>query len=200
MTAATASTVPTLDLEPAARRLAALLPAIRAEQLADPTPCPDFTVATLLDHLMGLTTAFTDAAHKTPAGGGAPVPSAAHLDPDWRTELPDRLAALVTAWREPAAWEGETEAGGVVLPAQVHGIVALNEIVVHGWDLARATRQRFSVDAASAAACLEFCSSFAQGEAVDGLFGPAVPVGEGAPVFHRVLGYAGRDPRWSPNG
>jgi len=188
--------VQTLDLAPAARRLAALLPGIRPEQLADPTPCPDHPVAALLDHLMGLTVAFTEAARKTAADTSAPVPSADALDPDWRTELPDRLAELAAAWREPAAWEGETEAGGVVLPASVHGVVALNEIVLHGWDLARATRQRYSVDAASAHACLELCRSFAE-QPAEGLFGPAVEVGAGAPVFHRVLGLAGRDPRWS---
>ncbi|GAA1881633.1 TIGR03086 family metal-binding protein [Pseudonocardia ailaonensis] len=186
--------VQTVTLAPAAHRLAALLPAIRPEQLADPTPCPDYSVAALLDHLMGLTEAFTDAAHKTAQGSQAPVATAEHLDPDWRTELPDRLAALVAAWREPEAWEGETEAGGVVMPAAVLGVVALNEIVVHGWDLARATRQRFSVDAVSAHACLDLCRGFAE----HGVFGPPVEVGAGAPVFHRMLGYAGRDPRWTP--
>uniref|UniRef100_UPI0015F0C0FA maleylpyruvate isomerase N-terminal domain-containing protein n=1 Tax=Pseudonocardia pini TaxID=2758030 RepID=UPI0015F0C0FA len=75
--------VHTPDLAPAARRLAALLPAIRPEQLADPTPCPEFDVATLLDHLLTLTIEFTHAARKSPTD--APTePSAAHLDPDWR--------------------------------------------------------------------------------------------------------------------
>jgi uncharacterized protein (TIGR03086 family) len=184
-----------LDLEPAARRVEQLLAGIRPEQLTDPTPCADHTVATLLDHLVGLTGAFTDAAHKIVPEGGAPRPSAERLDPDWRTELPDRLAALVAAWREPAAWEGEATAGGITMPAEMHGVVALDELVLHGWDLARATRQRFSVDAASAHACLEFCRRFS---GTGGLFGPPVEVGEGAPVFHQVLGFAGRDPRWTP--
>jgi uncharacterized protein (TIGR03086 family) len=183
----------TLDLAPAARRVAALLPAIRPEQLTDPTPCPGFDVATLLDHLVTLTDAFTHSARKTPLG--APEePSAAHLDPEWRTALPDMLAELTAAWKDPEAWEGTTSAGGLEFPASEVGAIVLNELVVHGWDLARATRQRFSVDAASARACLEFAQQFEV--VVPGLFGERIEVGEGAPLFHRVLGLEGRDPRW----
>lgn len=186
---------PALDLAPAARQVAALLPVIGPEQLGDPTPCPDFDVATLLDHLVTLTDAFTHSARKTPLGAPE-TPSAAHLDPDWRTALPDMLAELVAAWAEPAAWEGETEAGGLRLPASEVGAIAVNELVVHGLDLARATRRRFSVDAASARACLGFAQQFEV--VVPGLFGERVEVGADAPVFHRVLGLEGRDPRWRP--
>jgi uncharacterized protein (TIGR03086 family) len=185
-------TVTTLDLAPAARRVAALLPGIRPEQLGDPVAsCPGFDVATLLDHLVTLTAAFTHSARKTPRGVPAPA-SAAHLDPDWRTELPDRLAELAAAWAEPQAWEGGSSAGGLDLPAAEVGLIALNELVVHGWDLARATHQRFSVDGPSAHACLRFAERFQE---VPELFGPRVEVGEGAPLFHRVLGLEGRDPR-----
>jgi len=45
-------TVP--DLEPAARRLAALLDGVPDSALPAPTPCADSSVATLLDHIMGL--------------------------------------------------------------------------------------------------------------------------------------------------
>ena len=37
-------------------------------------------------------------------------------------------------------------------------------------------------------------------QARNGLFGPVVPVPEDAPLLHRVLGGAGRDPGWSPAG
>ena len=54
-----------------------------------------------------------------------------------------RWMQLRPAWRVPAAWEGMTQAGGATLPAPIAGQVALNELVVHGWDLARATGQSF---------------------------------------------------------
>jgi uncharacterized protein (TIGR03086 family) len=187
-----------LDLDPAAREVARLLTAVRDDQLGDPTPCEGTPVAALLDHLMGLTLAFTWAARKTvPADAPGPSASAEQLDPRWRTVLPQRLDELVAAWREPTAWDGLTAAGGVQLPGEVAGIVALDELVLHGWDLARGTGQAFSCDPASTAAVLEFTTASARpGAERDGLFGPVVPVPPDAPALDRALGLAGRDPAW----
>jgi uncharacterized protein (TIGR03086 family) len=194
--------MPVIDLEPAAREVTRLLDGVRDDQLADPTPCTDCQVAGLLDHLMTLSLAFTWAARKTPAPGGPPPPAAAErLDPKWRVELPRRLGELVEAWRDPHAWEGMAEAGGVSMPAEQMGVVALDEVVLHGWDLARATGQPFTCAPDHAAAILAFTEATARPEqeaARKGLFGPVVPVPEDAPVFDRALGYAGRDPGWTP--
>jgi uncharacterized protein (TIGR03086 family) len=196
-----------LDLAPAAREVARLLDGVTDDQLAGPTPCPDYPVAALLDHLMGLSLAFTWAARKTTAGEGGSDESgpgratAEHLDPDWRTVLPQRLDQLAEAWQDPMAWEGMTEAGGVTMPAEQMGAVALDELVLHGWDLARATGQPFMCDPATAAAVLALTSASAQPEnaaAREGLFGPVVHVPEDAPAFDRALGFAGREPAWTP--
>src|SRR3712207_1491850 len=130
---------------------------IRDDQLDDPTPCANTPVAGLLAHLAGLTTAFRMAAEKTPVAGG-PSASADDLPPDWRTRIPAQLDGLVAAWRQPSAWEGTAEAGGVTMPAPVAGIVALDEVLVHGWDLAVATRQDYAADPPSVAACAEFAA------------------------------------------
>ena len=191
-----------LELEPAAGEVTRLLDGITDDQLRNPTPCAGTPVAGLLDHLMGLSLAFTWAARKSkpPANGGASA-SAANLDPKWRVVLPRRLAELVEAWRDPQAWQGETEAGGVRMPAQMMGVVALDELVLHGWDLARATGQPFECDPVSTAAVLQFTRTSAEPEHAanrEGLFGPVVDVPPDAPEFDRALGYAGRDPQWKP--
>ncbi len=109
------------------------------------TPCEDWPVAVLLGHLLGLTVAFTASASKSPAPASTPEPDG-DLPADWKPQLHERLDALVVTWRVPEAWEGETEAGGVTMPAEVMGVVALDELVLHGWDLARATGQPFDAD------------------------------------------------------
>lgn len=198
--------MPMLDLGPAAREVTRLLDGVNDEQLAAPTPCPDYPVAALLDHFMGLSLAFTWAARKdTPSRGGEEdtpgLAAGERLNPDWRTVLPLRLGELAEAWKDPAAWEGTTEAGGVTLPAEQMGVVALDELVLHGWDLARATGQQFNCDPASTAAVLAFTRQSAQPEQAvsrEGLFGPVVEVPEHAPDFDKALGYAGRDPAWTP--
>jgi uncharacterized protein (TIGR03086 family) len=187
-----------VDLAHAADRVTGLLPGIPDDRLDSPTPCAGTTVGGLLSHLLGLSAAFRAGAEKAPDVGPQPTSGPPPLEPDWRTALPARLDALVAAWREPAAQAGTTSVGGVEMPAAVAAVVAVDELVLHGWDLARATGQPFEADPASIDACLEFVAATARPEGVPGLFGPPVPVPEEAPALHQLLGLSGRDPVWSP--
>jgi uncharacterized protein (TIGR03086 family) len=192
-----------LDLGPATSAVISLLDGVTDESLTAPTPCDGTSVAGMLDHLMGLSLAFTWGARKAPEGSssGSPRASAESLPPDWRAVLPRRLDELAEAWSDPAAWQGTTSVAGVSMPGEQMGVVALDEVVMHGWDLARATGQPFSCDPASAEAVLQFTTIVAQPENAamrDGLFGPVVAVPDGAPAFDRALGLAGRDPDWTP--
>jgi uncharacterized protein (TIGR03086 family) len=188
-----------VDLTPAADRVAGLLPGITDDRLAAPTPCADVTVGDLLCHVLGLAAAFRGAAVKEPDPGPPPSGDALPpLLPEWRSVLPARLDALAEAWQAPAAREGMTAAGGLEMPAAVAATVALDELVLHGWDLARATGQDYEVDPASLEACLGFVAASAKPEGVPGLFGPPVPVPADAAPLARLLGLSGRDPGWSP--
>jgi uncharacterized protein (TIGR03086 family) len=195
--------MPDIDLTPAADQLAALVAGVPDDALAGPTPCPDMAVGDLLDHVAGLSLAFTAAATKEPLPGGPAGPSAdaAALPDDWRTVIPERLAALAAAWQDPAAWEGMTIAGPIELPAPVAALVTLDELVVHGWDLTRATGQPFAPDPDLLEAVRSFVAEFSgPGKEDDraGLFGPEVAVPDDAPLLDRVLGLTGRDPGWTP--
>lgn len=185
-----------VDLAPAADRVAALLPEIADEMLPAATPCANTTVAELLGHLFGLSAAFRGGAQKAPDSGPPPSRPPA-LPADWRTALPERLDALVTAWRVPEARDGVTSVGGVEMPASMVAVVALDELVLHGWDLARAIGQPYRPEDASVDACLQFVAATASPEGVPGLFGPSAPVPADAPAFDRLLGLSGREPGWS---
>ena len=190
-----------LDLEPATRRMAEVVEAIPDDLLDGPTPCPAYTVGDLLEHVAGLTLAFTTAATKSTGGATTQAPSgdASRLADDWRTRIPRDLSTLAEAWRDPEAWTGMTQAGGVDLPGDVAGLVALDELVIHGWDLARAAGLAYECDPASLEAVHGFVAQFASPEerARNELFGAVVPVPDGAPLLDRVVGLAGRDPAWS---
>ena len=189
-----------VDLGPQAAEVARLVGGVRDDQLTGPTPCAGTSVAGMLDHLVGLTLAFRMAAEKTPLPGG-PQADADHLPADWRSRLPEQLDALAVAWRDPAAWEGETEAGGVRLPASLTGTIAADELVLHGWDLAVATGQDYRPDPAAVQACLGYLTSLTESgnEAMrSGQFGPVVPVSADAPPLARAFGLTGRDPGWRP--
>jgi uncharacterized protein (TIGR03086 family) len=187
------------DFDSAARTVQKVVAAVRDDQLGNPTPCTRWTVGDLLDHLLGLTVAFRMAAEKAPdpAAAGPPDPSRSNLHPHWRHLLPARLDDLVAAWRNPAAWTGDTEAGGVVLPAAVMGLVALNKVVVHGWDLAAATGQPYEISPETAVAVHSLVAQQASAEGTPGLYGPSITVPADAPLLDRVIGLTGRNPRWS---
>lgn len=191
-----------IDHTDAARRMAELVVAVPDEALGDPTPCADYTVAALLDHIGFLAAAFARKGRKEaddPVAGPPPLGDAAHLPADWRTSIPVSLGELADAWRDPAAWEGSSQAGGFDLPAEVVGLIALEELVVHGWDLARATGQPFEATDADVAASEQMLRQFTAGDgdpAPGGPYAAAVPVDDGASALDRVLALSGRDPAW----
>jgi uncharacterized protein (TIGR03086 family) len=190
-----------LDFAPPVRQLRALLLGIPDDHLGRPTPCPGWTVGDLLDHLIGLARAFTRAAQKrtdAPGTGSVlPRPSAANLSPQWRSRLPVILEDLADSWRVPAAWEGTAQAGGVTMPAVELGTAAVNELIMHGWDLARATGQEFAADPRLLEPLIEFLSRGAPGGTA-GSFGRAVSAEDEADLLDQAVALAGRDPRWRP--
>jgi uncharacterized protein (TIGR03086 family) len=189
-----------VELEPATRTLAAVVGAVRDDQLTAPTPCTESSVGDLLDHVDGLCLAFTMAAQKTAVSGGPrSAADASRLGDRWRTRIPERLAVLARAWEDEQAWRGMTAAGGFDLPGEVAGLVALDEVIVHGWDIAVATGQDFSCVPHLIEAALGFVrGAVAQNpEGTPGLFGPPVQVPDDAPPLDRLIGLTGRHPGWS---
>jgi uncharacterized protein (TIGR03086 family) len=195
--------MPIIDLKPAASRLAELVAAVPDSTLGNPTPCTDYTVGDLLDHIRGLTIAFGGAARKASGETATmgPAGNATELPGDWRTALPEKLMRLAREWDAPDAWTGVTKVGGQEAPAEAIGVIAFGELSVHGWDLSKGTGVPFEPDPTGVAALYELTSgtfSGTNGDAMRGTaFGAAVPVAEDAPVFDRALGVLGRDPRWS---
>lgn len=186
-----------LDFDPPVRQLRALLMGVTDEDLAAPTPCPDWTVGDLLVHLMGRSWAYAQAAKKATDGATtAPAqPSAADLPPHWRSRMPVLIEELATAWKDPAAWTGTAQAGGVTMPAAVMGVVAMNEIVMHSWDLAQATGQEMAADPRILEALIDMLSQ-GPAEGTPGLFGPRLVAGSEDDLLEQALALAGRDPSW----
>lgn len=193
-----------IDLRPAAAQLAALVRGVADGQLTAPTPCTEYRVGDLLDHIGGLAQAFTWAATKEsltmpdlePSGDGS------RLGAGWRPRIARDVEALAAVWADPAAWTGMTKAGPIEMPGEVGGLVALDEIVVHGWDLAAATGQPFEADEATLEAVEAFAAMFSgpgSEEERGSAFGPVLEVAPDAPALARVLGKLGRDASWAPS-
>ncbi|NED91675.1 TIGR03086 family protein [Streptomyces sp. SID11233] len=195
-------TAPPQDLAPAAGQIAGLLDAVDDTRLSAPTPCPGVTVSALLAHIGGLAVAFRDAAHKELGATTDTAPSVEEmvLADGWRGTLPRALDEMVTAWRSPEAWQGMTRAGSVDLPGEIAGMVALNELVLHGWDLARSTGQPFRAEEAHLDSTLALLADLGDSPPAGSPFGPPVPVPRDAPLLDRAVARSGRRPDWQPGG
>lgn len=190
------------DLAPAAKRLADLVLAVPDDLLGAPSPCSDYTLGDLLDHVGGFAVGFAGAARKA-AGDAADAPpgpgDASHLEDGWRTRIARDLRAMAAAWNDPQAWTGTTKLAGIELPAPSAGIFGLDELVVHGWDVARASRQPYDCDPASLEALMSFValdSPMGQMARSNGIFAPPVEVPDDSPLLDRVIALTGRDPGW----
>ena len=192
-----------VDIGPAAQRLAGLVARVGDDELGQPTPCPSYTVGDLIDHVGGLALAFTAAADKEfgTYGDMAPSGDASRLVDDWRSRIPRDLAGLAEAWQKTDAWTGMTRVGGGEAPAEMAGLSLADELVVHGWDVARATGQPYHPEPEVLTAARAFLSQFASPDAPAGpdvTLGPARVLPGSAPPLDQVVALAGRDPAWAP--
>ena len=175
----------------AAAGTSAMVQSIDVPDLQSPTPCSDWNLEELANHLTGFLPYSANAARRGAQLEGDAPNFAAH--PDWA----DRFAALAAdvgvAWSEPGALDGTVQFGPGDLPAQYAAGITLMEIVIHGWDLARATGAPYSVDDDVAAAVAEIVAG-ANRSAPEGFFGTPVEPPSGASVLETAIAGSGRDP------
>jgi uncharacterized protein (TIGR03086 family) len=179
------------------------LRAVAADQLRAPTPCRDYDVRALVDHLAWAAVLSQRSATRTPfEHDWSSLTPAPFLDgvpvEQWAAAVPAELDTAADAWADPAAWEGETVLGTAAMPAEVVGPMMLAEFVLHGWDLARAIGAPYEVPAALGEATLAAVTPLVPMGRDGGWYGPEVPVPADASAFERALGLTGRDPAWQP--
>jgi uncharacterized protein (TIGR03086 family) len=133
---------------------------VSPDQLGNPTPCPDYDVATLIDHVIGASWLGVALGRgESPAGGEFP-----HIE---LADAPDQLRragqAAEAAWSDDARlaatvtmpW-GETYTGATLVDLHV------TELAAHTWDLAASTGQLDRLDPGLAPNALEAARGDAQ--------------------------------------
>ncbi|WP_432086661.1 TIGR03086 family metal-binding protein [Streptomyces sp. bgisy095] len=168
-----------------------LVDGIADASLGAPTPCAEYDVRALLNHLFSVVVNFQVLAAKgTPDFSETPDRVAG---PGWRELFAAETGKLVEAWSAPGAEEGT--AGAMGLPARTVGSMVLLDLTVHAWDLARATGRAFEPDPSVVAGLAGEVEGMAPTARRMGVFGDAVELPGDATAFERLLATTGRDPR-----
>jgi len=178
--------------------LATVVGGITDAQLHDPTPCTQYDVKQLRDHIVGWLTNF--AVGFTDPGGHAQADIAGYSTPaDAEQEVRTAADRLRQALQAGAA-DRPLRLGESAMPGELALGMILWEYQVHGWDLARATGQPWSPPDAAARESLSFApgmlSDDYQGEGK--AFGKPVEVPADASPLECLVALSGRDPDWQP--
>jgi uncharacterized protein (TIGR03086 family) len=147
------------------------------------TPCPDWRVRDLLNHMLDTQRYFAGAARGENAAPPAPSPPSLLTD-DPSADF-ERATADVT---QAYAQEGAGGRRGFALG------IAFSDQLLHGWDLARATKQDPTMPDGLAQAAYDVIHGRFTDEQRKGVFAPEIPVGDDATPQQRLLAYTGRDP------
>ena len=168
----------------AATGFTARLNAVTDDQWANPTPCTDWSVRELVDHVIAIQ-------RQIPEGLGTIVDDGADAQATWKAVHEGALTAL----RQPGVLEGTMRGmRGDEVPVEMALIPRLSDLHVHTWDLARATGGDERLSPEVAAIVLERLKPNDDALRKSGSFGPKVEPPQDADVQVELLCFLGRRP------
>jgi len=172
--------------------VAAIVPA----QFGLPTPCDQYDVRALLSHTVG---GLNRIAIVGEGGDALAIPARADGVPDdgWLAAYQAAAARARAAWADDAKLDALFEVPWGKVPGRIAVSGYVQEITVHGWDLAKATGQPTELDPEIASWVLAVAQRILPPEPRGGEeipFGPVVPVPPGAGAYARLAAWLGRQP------
>ena len=160
---------------------------VRPDQTGASTPCSEWDVKALIDHMIGGTLFFAGMfAGKEPEkpSGNGDLADIYQSGTEKVLEGAQKPGALEKSYQTPF---GEMSGGEFMYGAFMDNLV-------HGWDLAKATGQNTDLSEAHAQVCYQAFAPMMDGFRQAGAFGPEVSVPDNASIQHKMLGMMGRQP------
>jgi uncharacterized protein (TIGR03086 family) len=157
-----------------------------AGALADldaPTPCDEWDVRTLMNHMLDTQTYFLRSACGEDATPPSPTPPDL-LSDDPASDFERMRADMLETFADPKVIERTGPALGI----------AFSDQLLHGWDLARASGKDATMPAGLADAAYNMIHGRFTDAERQGVFKPEIDVSADASTQERLLAYTGRDP------
>lgn len=159
------------------------------DQWERPAPCEGWTARDVVRHLVEWVPAVI-------GRSGVALQPGPSVDTDPAGAWVALATALQSALDDPAVASTEFDVGppGRMSVERAIGMIVLGDVLVHTWDLARATGQAEDVDVVIAAEMLEGMQAIDEMLRQSGHYGPKVPVPDDADVVTRLVAFTGRTP------
>ena len=169
-----------------------VLAQIGPDQHELPTPCTEWNVHELANHMIGGIHFIASAVAGDELPAGDPPDFAASEDP--AKELRMAAERSLAVWRTDGALDGTVDLGPVELPAQA--ALGINQVdtLTHSWDLCVALGIDRSIDPELAEAVLAIAQMVTTDENRGDRLAPAVPIADDAPAHDRLAAFLGRQP------
>jgi uncharacterized protein (TIGR03086 family) len=181
-------TDPLARFDRSAAAATAVIANIKSDQFDLPTPCSDWNVRQLLNHLVGGTRLFISL-----STGGPPVDRTADfLGDDPAQAFRDSVAGLRATFTGEGALERPVQTPFGERPARTLLEMRMVEMMIHGWDAARATGQSTDLDPALAQECIESLERLQASGRGGGMFHEPQQAPPGATTADRLAAMAGR--------
>jgi uncharacterized protein (TIGR03086 family) len=156
-----------------------------------PSPCAGWDVRATLNHMLGATWMFT----LVNQGHAADEDAGDIIGDDAKLAVTAAAKENLASWRQPGAFEGDRSYAFGTFPAAGAAMLNLGEVVVHNWDVAKATGQKLAIDPTVGQLVYDWAVSIPLNEfRHHGAFGPAVAVPVSASIVDRLVGLLGRQP------
>jgi uncharacterized protein (TIGR03086 family) len=122
-------------------QLMGIVDGITAEQLGDPTPCASYDVRGVLEHMVGGASTFAPAFRgETPDPGGSDAAATTDIRDRWRAAMVDLGGAV----QSHGAMDRTIDSPFGPVPGADFARYLAFDGLMHGWDLATATGQKFA--------------------------------------------------------
>jgi uncharacterized protein (TIGR03086 family) len=178
------------QLDGAATATSTVATGVQPDQLAKRTPCDQWNVQELMNHLTSSLQYFAARAE----GKEATMPQPA--SPATLQETIDGLVAAANAaaagWKQPGALQRKAASPFGEVTGEFMANITLTEMLMHGWDLARATGQVMSIDSRTAEAMLTAAKANLPPQARQTAFAPEQSAPAGAPALDQLAAFLGR--------
>ena len=181
---------PIADIRDAIDRTTPIVEGIKDSQWSQATPCREFDVRAVLNHMVGAAIMFRQVIEDSQA---SPDPASDNLGSDPKATFRDAAGACLKAFENGDVLDRTLNMPFGEFPGPVAAGIFRMEMFVHGIDLAVATDQKSLMDQGMCTAMADAARQMGiDNFRVPGVFEAEVAVPADAEPHRRLLGYLGR--------